>query len=358
MTRMSAPLILASAMLAIAGCGPKAPEAIAADPAVGAIAPTGTIVTRENFTRAETDHYFQNIAALSGGRVNQFAHVRGPTPLDQQTVVRMNRDTLYSGAVIDTGGAGATITVPKMPDGRYASVLLIDNDHHYVGVIYDPGVHKLPTDTRHIAAAVRIEVFNPNDPKEIALVNSLQDQFTIKASSADPLPPFQWDRASLDQVRAELESGATRFPNWEGAMGRRGEVDPEKHLYATAAVWGLFPEQHATYFNYNPGHSSSGCYTADYKVPKNKAFWSITMYGKTGFIESENSVLNGNNTKLNPDGTSFTAFFGPKEACGDVPNRLDTTEGWNFVMRVYRPDPSVLGGGYTLPQTVPAKPAA
>ncbi|MFN3370109.1 MAG: DUF1254 domain-containing protein [Sphingomonadaceae bacterium] len=241
-------LCLAGPALALAACGgPKTPEAPPAGKGAETAAPKGTIVTRDNFVRAETDRYFRDIAALSGGRVNSFAHVRAPTPLDQQTVVRMNRDTLYSGAVIDTGGAGATITVPRMPDGRYASVLLIDNDHHYVGVLYDPGVHKVPPATRHVAAAIRIEVFNPNDPREIALVNKLQDQFTIQASSAEPLPPFQWDKASLDKVRAELEQGAQRFPNWEGAMGARGQVDPEKHLYATAAVWGLFPEQHATW---------------------------------------------------------------------------------------------------------------
>ncbi len=27
--------------------------------------------------------------------VNKWLHIRQPTPLDQQTVIRMNRDTLY-----------------------------------------------------------------------------------------------------------------------------------------------------------------------------------------------------------------------------------------------------------------------
>jgi hypothetical protein len=39
--------------------------------------------------------------------------------------------------------------------------------------------------------------------------------------------------------------------------------------------------------------------------------------------------------KLNPDST-FTDFFGSSKFCGDVPNRLDVTEGWNFLNRVYR----------------------
>ena len=71
----------------------------------------------------------------------------------------------------------------------------------------------------------------------------------------------------------------------------------------------------------------------------------------TGFIESENSIVNSSNVVLNDDGT-FTAFYGPKEKCGDVPNRLDTPEGWNFMMRIYLPGPSVLDGSYVLPQVV------
>lgn len=63
----------------------------------------------------------------------------------------------------------------------------------------------------------------------------------------------------------------------------------------------------------------------------------------------------GRRAELNPDGT-FTAYFGSAELCGDVPNRLDAPEGWNFMMRVYLPDPeTVLGGRYELPETVPAK---
>jgi len=59
-------------------------------------------------------------------------------------------------------------------------------------------------------------------------------------------------------------------------------------------------------------------------------------------------------TKFNPDGT-FTVHFGSKEICGDVPNRLDVTDGWNFLMRVYRPGPSVLDGSYKLPNAEAVK---
>lgn len=32
-----------------------------------------------------------------------------------------------------------------------------------------------------------------------------------------------------------------------------------------------------------------------------------------------------------------------------MPIRLDVSEVWNFLMRVYRPGPSVLNGSYKLP---------
>ena len=69
-------------------------------------------------------------------------------------------------------------------------------------------------------------------------------------------------------------------------------------------------------------------------------------------MKSDNNILNSTNVVLNGDGT-FTAHFGAAETCGNVPNRLDVTPGWTFLMRVYRPGPSVLDGTYVLPTAQP-----
>ena len=58
-------------------------------------------MTPETYVRAETDRQFGIVARMAGG-VNQLFHFRRPTPLDQQNIVRMNRDTLYSMAIVDT----------------------------------------------------------------------------------------------------------------------------------------------------------------------------------------------------------------------------------------------------------------
>jgi hypothetical protein len=306
-------------------------------------------VTSETYIRAETDRKFAEIVKMAGG-VNRFYHFRSPTPLDKQNVVRMNRDTLYSMGVVDTS-KGATITVPELPKDRYASVYLADNDHYTPFVIYTAGTHELPKDTKYLALGIRIQVFNPKDPDEVALVNKLQDQFVIKANSADPLPEFKWDLQSLKTLTAQYEKDSAQYSSWKGMQGPRGKVDEKTRHIAAAAAWGLFPEWDATYLNYSGGHDPKVCHKATYKVPENNAFWSITVYGNDGFMKSENNIVNSSNVKLNVDGT-FTVYYGSKEACGDVPNRLDVPEGWNFLMRIYRPRPSILDGSYRLPNAV------
>ena len=161
--------------------------------------------------------------------------------------------------------------------------------------------------------------------------------------------------ASLKTLTEKYEKEAQQLENYNGMQGPRGELvkGNSRHL-AAAGGWGLFPEKDAIYLNYSGGHDDKQGYQATYQVPENGAFWSITVYGSDGYMKSDNVVVNSSNVKLNADGT-FTVYYGSKEVCGDVPNRLDATEGWNFIMRIYRPGPSVVDGTYKLPNAEPLK---
>ena len=311
-----------------------------------------TQVTPETYIRAESDRQFGVMAKMAGG-VNRFYHLRRPTPLDKQNVVRMNRDTLYSMGIVDTS-KGATITVPELPRDRYVSVYLVDNDHYCPFVIYTSGTHELPRGTQYLCLVARIQVFNPKDEDEIALINKLQDQFIIEANSAEPLPEFTWDLESLQALTDQYKKEFAQYSSFKGMMGPRGRVDEKTRHIAAAGGWGLFPEWDATYLNYSGGHDYRVCHQATYQVPENGAFWSITVYGNDGFMKNDNNIVNSSNVKLNADGT-FTVYFGAAETCGEGPNRLDTTEGWNFAMRIYRPGKSVLEGAYKLPVSKPVK---
>ena len=158
-------------------------------------------VTAENFIRAETDNMFVQMIKNAGG-TNRFFHFRLPTPLDKQTVIRMNRDVLYSGGVFDAK-EGLKVTFPEMPDQRYASVYVIDNDHYVQEIFYQPGQYEVNGNTRFLYIIVRIQVYEANNGEEIAMVNGLQDKFVVTSLSNEEFPPLKWDKASLDALRAK-----------------------------------------------------------------------------------------------------------------------------------------------------------
>ena len=67
-------------------------------------------VTVDNFIRAESDLYFGNV--VKDGGFGKFLHRRQPASIDNQTVIRLNRDTLYSAAVFDLDAGPVTVTLP------------------------------------------------------------------------------------------------------------------------------------------------------------------------------------------------------------------------------------------------------
>ena len=82
-------------------------------------APDLVQVTLENYEIAESDLAFNNVTKLVG--TGQFLHFPVEAfDLENQTVVRMNRDTIYSTVVLNVT-EGASITLPES-DGRYLSV--------------------------------------------------------------------------------------------------------------------------------------------------------------------------------------------------------------------------------------------
>ena len=67
--------------------------------------------------------------------MNQLLHHREPASIDEQPVIRQNRDTLYSSAIVDIS-QGATLTLPDAGD-RYLSVMVVNNDHYINDVLHD-----------------------------------------------------------------------------------------------------------------------------------------------------------------------------------------------------------------------------
>src|SRR6266404_7343637 len=71
---------------------------------------TAIPVTIDNYNRAESDVYF-GLNVKRGG-FGKFLHTRETVPVDKQGVIRPNRDTLYSAAVLDLDAGPVTVTLP------------------------------------------------------------------------------------------------------------------------------------------------------------------------------------------------------------------------------------------------------
>ena len=280
------------------------------------------------------------------GGVNLVFHHREPASLDDQPVIRQNRDTLYSSAIVDITD-GATVTVPDGA-GRYLSVMVVNEDHYINRILHEPGDYELTTadfDTDYVAVAARILV-DPNNPADVSTVNQLQDQLAINARSARPFVSPDFDKASLDTTRDALLTLSRGLSRYDHSFGRRDDVDPVRHLIATAAGWGGLPEHEAFYLNVDPGLPVRDYRLEVGEVPVD-AFWSISVYNAAGYFDTnaDGAVsLNSVTAARNEDG-SITVRFGG----GNEPNTIAIMDGWNYAVRLYQPRAEILDGTWTFP---------
>jgi len=310
-------------------------------------------VTVDNFVQAATDFEFRKYQAFAQG-VNQLIHVRAPVSVDKQPTVRMNRDTLYSIAVINIG-EGATLHLPDMGE-RYVSAQVVNQDHYMNEIFSGGGDHEMTVDifdTPFVLVIVRTLV-DSSDPEDLAAVNALQDQMAITAGSDAPFVATNYDEDSFDAVLQAAKELGRFSPDSIRNFGPKGEVDPIRYFLAAAGGWGGLPETEAVYLNVEPGLP-----VGEYKievpadVPTGE-FWSVSLYNADGFFE-ENALgaynINSVTGTPNDDG-SMTVHLGGCD--DDRVNCLPIIDGWNYTVRFYRPGDEIIDGSWEFPAAEPA----
>ena len=208
-------------------------------------------VAWDTFVRAESDKYFKSYVDLGG--FGKFFHIRKPTPIDAQSVIRMNRDTMYSFGVFDLT-TPVTITKPDTGD-RFQSMMVINQDEYLpVPVEYKPGTYTLTQEkvgTRYVMVGFRTFA-NANDPGDIKKVNAIQDQIKVEQESVGKFEIPNWDQKSQDRMRDALNVLASTLTDASKCFGTKDEVDPIAHLLGAAFGWGGNPAMDATYLNITP----------------------------------------------------------------------------------------------------------
>lgn len=312
-------------------------------------------VTVDNFVRAETDMTLKRYA--DQGAFGKLLHLRQPTPIDKQDVIRMNRDTLYSFGVFDLDASPVTIVKPDSK-GRFQSMLIINQDHSMQPVEHGAGSFTLTKEkigTRYVIVGIRT-FMNANDPKDIKAANELQDKITIEQAKVGSFEIPDWDEASLGKVRDAINILASTKTDASGMFGDKSKLNPINHLLGTAYGWGGNPEEAAIYMNVVPEDNDGNTpytLTVAEKVPVD-GFVSITVYNSKGFLE-KNSLdaysINNVTAQKNQDGT-VTIHFG-----GDPsnPNHLPITPDWNYIVRMYQPKKELLDGSWKFPDSKAVK---
>jgi hypothetical protein len=277
--------------------------------------------------------------------------------IDRQSVVRGNRDTLYSAGVFDLDAGPVTITLPDA-GRRFMSMMVIDEDQYASAVVYGAGSYAFTREkigTRYVLIGIRTLV-DPANPQDVKQVHDLQDAIKVSQKSPGHFEVPNWDQASQKKVRDALLVLGSTLPDLKNMFGTRDEVEPVRHLIGTAMAWGGNPDKDAMYLNVTPSkNDGTTIYRLNVKDVPVDAFWSISVYNVEGYFEPNESgiyTLNNITAKKSKDGSVAVQFGG---CDGKSPNCLPITPGWNYMVRLYRPRAEILNGSWVFPEAHPAQ---
>ncbi|TGD74873.1 DUF1214 domain-containing protein [Mangrovimicrobium sediminis] len=311
-------------------------------------------VNVQNFVRAESDTMFRANMKTFHIQVGKLFHMRKPTTPDNQPVIRMNQDTLYSALIMDLSRP-VKITLPEI-GGRYMSLHVISQDH-YMFVEDEPGTYELTEDsvgTRFAYATFRT-YYNAGDPADLDKAHAAQDKIQVIGGGEGPFEAPDWNTDNLTAARKALNDLAVLGFDPSYAFGRKEDVRPVDYLVGAAAGWGGLPKSAASYLvdsvSKNDGTTTYELTVKDVPVD---AFWSITVYNADGYLDDNALGVNSYNNSSagqNDDG-SYTIRFG---GCDSNPvNCIPISPGWNYAVRMYKPRQEILDGEWQFPKPQPA----
>ena len=244
-------------------------------------------VTVENFIRAESDLYLSAVALKENG-FGKFEHHRELSPIDAQTIVRMNRDTLYSAAVFDLDAGPVTITLPDAGK-RFMSLQLISQDEYSPPAAYGAGKHTITKEqvgTRYVLVGVRTLV-DPNDAADVKEVHALQDAIKVdQPGGPGKFETPKWDPVSQKKVRDALIVLGTTLTDTSHSFGTKDQVEPIQRLISAATTWGGNPRKDAIYLNFTPPKNDGNTiYRLNVRDVPVDGFWSISLYNADGYFQ-------------------------------------------------------------------------
>lgn len=316
---------------------------------------TAVPVGVDNYNRAQSDVYFD--LTVKRGGFGKFLHGRELVPVDEQGVIRPNRDTLYSAAVFDLDAGPVTVTLPDAAK-RFMVMQVINEDQYTPATYYGAGSHtltKAAIGTRYVLVVVRMLV-DPANAQDVQQIRALQDALKVSQQSPGIFQIPNWDEASRKKVHAALLRLGETISDTRRMFGTKDRVDPVRNLIGTALLWGGLPEKDALYLPITPARNDgTTVYKLTVKDVPVDGFWSVTVYSVEGYLEPNpyNAyALNNLTASKGADGSVAIQFGG---CDSEIPNCLPIMKDWNYTVRLFRPRPEILDGTWKFPEAQPVK---
>jgi hypothetical protein len=320
-------VITAAALVAAACTSPESPDAGAPEATPESSASTGTtpiMVDRSNFQEAEVARNFSKWAAR--GANNKLMHMTDVTPSGPAPTVRMNRDTLYSAAILDTSSGNASITLPE--GDLYQSVLMVDTEGYARDFILEPGTHMVATDTKFVWVLVRTGL-----EKGIEEARRVQALLTVQGMGADTYSSRVFDEDSLASLTRILIDEAIAEDDGDLYYGNYpGQVDETRRLRSTAAGFGGM--YGTNMYKFVEAVENNVCMQSTFPDPRAAEFFSFTLYDTDGYLMDGNTIINSRDMTANPDGTYTVSINCGDDAINNIsaPAEVDTI---GYAWRVY-----------------------
>jgi len=282
------------------------------------------MVDRHNYQEAEVARNFNRWAA--NGANNKLLHMTTVTPSGPAPTVRMNRDTLYSAAILDASSGTASITLPE--GDLYQSVLMVDTEGYARRFVVEPGTHSVPADTKFIWVLVRTGL-----EKGLDEARRIQSLVTVQGMGEDTYFSPEYDEESLAKLTRILIDEAIAEDDGDLYYGNHpGQVDETRRMRSTAAGFGGM--NGTNMYKFVEAIDNNVCMQTTFTDPDATEFFSFTLYDTDGYLMDGNTVINSRDMVANDDGT-YTVHIN----CGDdainnisAPVELDTI---GYAWRVY-----------------------
>ncbi|MGL4956093.1 MAG: DUF1214 domain-containing protein [Bacteroidales bacterium] len=307
-------------------------------------------VSWENFAKAETHKVFKNYASIGG--FGKFFHIRAITPIDKQDIIRMNRDTRYSIGIFDLTNP-LTVKLPNTK-GRFISMQVLNEEEYTKAVEYNAGDYKFTQESvgsRYVCLIIRILV-NGEAEADNQIVTEIQNQISVEQRSIGIFEIPNWNQQSLDKMREAIKVLGETLTDGRQCFGDKDEVNPIAHLLGVAWGWGGNPIKDAVYLNVTPQQNDGKTpYQITLKDVPVDGFWSVSVYNKAGYFEKnpyDSYTVNSVSALKNRDGSITIHFGGDDKQVNFIP----ITEGWNYIVRLYRARNEVINGTWVFPNPI------